>query len=315
LSVDNPVPATYYVGLLVRLTEVVDPYGENISFWGNFVGRGRTSTVKTTDIRWETQPFNYDPRACGPGREGDCGYSRSTTVALWDSPATTVTVGGISDEDRTRQASLLSLCDGNGASSCTFAVNRDGNNQPVTPVRGYGLPHQVSGFGSRPNDTTSPSTNTYTVTDATTQGTSWSLNASLKPKIPFLDKIVDATISGSYGGNSSATHTFSQSITLTTQPGETGYIFTASPVLRYTGTWTVILGNPQNGQGTTYTLTDTHIDRLDTSTGAKFLLYTCKTGSDSCRTAGLGKVPADLPTDFTSLDETTQGAPRETRNV
>jgi hypothetical protein len=229
---------------------------------------------------------------------------------VWDSPATTVTVGA---ENRIKQEYLLSLCDGNGASSCTFAVNRDGNNQPIAGIPGWGLTHKT--FGPSQNTTNSPSPNTFTVTDSTTQGTSWSLNASLKPKIPFLDKIVDATISGSYGGNSSATHTFSQSITLTTQPGETGYIFTASPVLRYTGTWTVILGNPQNGQGTTYTLTDTHIDRLDTSTGAKFLLYTCKTGSDSCRTAGLGKVPADLPTDFTSLDETTQGAPRETRNV
>jgi hypothetical protein len=177
----------------------------------------------------------------------------------------------------------------------------------MTPERGYGLPHKISGFGSKLNDTTSPSTNTYTVTDATTQGTSWSLGASLKPKIPYLDKIVDATISGSYGGNSSATHTFSQSTTLTVQPGETGYLFTASPVLRYTGTWTVILGNPQNNEGTTYTLTDTFVDRVNPDDDSQLILYTCKTGSDSCRTAARGEVPADLRTDITSLTGTTQG--------
>jgi hypothetical protein len=309
LSVDNPVPATYYVSLLVRVTEI---RGGNAIDQLFGLASALDRTEKTTDIRWETKPFNYDPRACGPGREGDCGYSRSTTVALWDSPATTVTVGGISVEDRTRQEYLLSLCDESGPGSCSFAVNRDGNNQPIAGIPGWGLTHLV--YRQPQNTSTSPSPSTFTVTDSTTQGTSWSLSASLKPKL-YLDKIIDATISGSYGGSSSSTHTFSQSTTLNVQAGETGYIFATSPVLRYYGTWTVILGKPQNGQGTTYTLTHTFIDRLDTSTGAKFLLYTCKTGSDSCKTADSGNVPADLPIETPPLDGTTQGAGRETRNV
>jgi hypothetical protein len=313
LSVDNPVPATYYIGLLVRVTEIDRRNAITRGFDRLFgLASALVDTEKTTDIRWDTKPFNYDPRACGPGREGDCGYSRSTTVALWDSPATTVTVGGISVEDRTRQEYLLSLCDESGPGSCSFAVNRDGNNQPIAGIPGWGLTHLV--YRQPQNTTTSPSPSTFTVTDSTTQGTSWSLSASLKPKL-YLDKIIDATISGSYGGSSSSTHTFSQSTTLNVQVGETGYIFATSPVLRYYGTWTVILGKPQNGQGTTYTLTDTFIDRLDTSTGAKFLLYTCKTGSDSCQTADSGKVPADLPISTTPLSGTTQGAGRETRNV
>jgi hypothetical protein len=243
-------------------------------------------------IRWGTTPC-----------EGECGFKLDTRIVLWDSPATTVTVG---KEDRSRQADLLDLCDGNGASSCTFAVNRDGNNQPVTPERGYGLPHQISGFESKMNITTSPSTNTYTVTDATTQGTSWSLSSSLKPKL-YLDKIVDATISGSYGGSSSATHTFSSSTKIIIQPGEKGYIFTTSPVLRYTGTWTVILGNPQNNEGTTYTLTDTHVDRVNPDGNSRLILWTCKTGSDSCRKADSGEVPAEVQADTTPLTGTTQG--------
>lgn len=303
LSVDNPVPATYYVGLLVRVTVIKG---------GNAIDRlfGLASaldrTEKTTDIRWDTKNFDYSCR----GGPGGCGWTQSTAVALWDSPATTITVGA---EDRSRQADLLGLCDGNGASSCSFAVNRDGNNQPIDGIPGWGLAHLA--FGPSQNTTTSPSSSTFSVTDATTQGTSWSISSSLKPKFAFLDKIVEATISGSYGGSSSATHTFSQSTTLTVQPGETGYVFTASPVLRYTGTWTVILGKPENNEGTTYTLTDTFIDRLDTSIGAKFLLYTCKTGSDSCQTADRGKVPADLPGVPSPLAGTTQGAGRETRNV
>jgi hypothetical protein len=306
VSVDNPVPATYYVSLLVRVTEI---RGGNAIDQLFGLASALDRTEKTTDIRWETKPFNYDPRACGVGREGDCGYSRSTTVALWDSPATKVTVGA---EDRNRQASLLSLCDESGPGSCSFAVNRDGNNQPIAGIPGWGLTHLV--YRQPQNTSTSPSPSTFTVTDSTTQGTSWSLSASLKPKL-YLDKIIDATISGSYGGSSSSTHTFSQSTTLTVQAGETGYIFATSPVVRYTGTWTVILGKPQNGQGTTYTLTDTIIDRLDTSTGAKFLLYTCKTGSDSCQTADSGKVPADLPINTTPLPGTTQGAGRETQTT
>ena len=294
MAVDSAEPTTYDVGLRIDQEKGdafdVSPTGDRY--------------VKTFYyIRWDTKPFDS---SC----TRSCGWSESTAVALWDSPATTVTVG---DEDRRRQEYLLSLCDGNGASSCSFAINRDGNNQPIAGIPGWGLTHLA--YRQPQNTTTSPSSSTFTVTDATTQGTSWSLSSSLKPKFAFLDKIVDATISGSYGGSNSSTHTFSQSTTLTVQPGETGYIFTTSPVLRYTGTWTVILGNPQNNEGTTYTLTDTYIDRLNTSTGAKFLLYTCKTGSDSCRTADSGKVPDDLPIDTTPLPDTTQGAGLETRNV
>ena len=304
MSVDNPVPATYYVGLLVDV-EVIK--GGN--FFDQLFGTASAldRTYITTDIRWDTK--NFDDYSCRGDRR--CfGWTQSTVVALWDSPATTVTVGA---EDRSRQNYLLGLCDGNGASSCSFAVNRDGNNQPIDGIPGWGLAHLTSGFGPTQNTTTSTSDTTFSVTDSTTQGTTWSISSSLK--VAFLDKIVEATISGSYGGSSSATHTFSQNTKITVQPGETGYVFTASPVLRYFGTWTVVLGKPQNGEGTTYTLTDTYIDRLDTSIGAKFLLYTCKTGSDNCITAQNGKVPADLPGVPPPLPGTTQGAGRETRDV
>ena len=233
-----------------------------------------------------------------PGREVD-------TVTLLDNPDTKVTVGA---EDRSRQVYLLGLCDGNGASSCTYAADKDGNtNQPMTPTSGYGLAHLPTGFSPIVNGSNQNSDTSITVTDAATQGTTWSISSSLK--LSFLDKIVEATISGSYGGSSSATHTFSQATKVVAQPGETAYIFTATPVLRYTGTWTVKLGN------TTYTLTDTYIDRPNPSGIAPLIVYTCKTGSDNCITAQNGKVPADLPGVPPPLPGTTQGAGRETRDV
>jgi len=78
-------------------------------------------------------------------------------------------------------------------------------------------------------------------------------------------------------------------------------------LLRYTGTWTVILGNPQNNEGTTYTLTDIHVDRVNPNGNFQVTLYACKVGSDSCRTAANGGVPADLQIDVTPLPGTTQG--------
>ena len=289
VSVDSPQPTTYYVNLAI-FNEV-----------------GRPPDPRDLYINWSTST-NF----CRAGRDAGCNWSQSDTVALWDNPATTVTVGA---EDRSRQVYLLGLCDGNGASSCTYAVKRDGSNQPMTPTSGYGLAHLPTGFSPIVNGSNQNSDTSITVTDAATQGTTWSISSSLKPKFAFLDKIVEATISGSYGGSSSATHTFSQTTKVVAQPGETAYIFTATPVLRYTGTWTVKLGKPENNEGTTYTLTDTYIDRPNPSGIAPLIVYTCKTGSDNCITAQNGKVPADLPGVPPPLPGTTQGAGRETRDV
>ena len=289
VSVDSPQPTTYYVNLAI------------------FPEVGRPPDPRDLYINWSTST-NF----CRAGRDAGCNWSQSDTVTLWDHPATTVTVGA---EDRSRQEYLLGLCDGNGASSCTFAVKRDGSNQPMTPTSGYGLAHLPTGFSPIVNGSNQNSDTSITVTDAATQGTTWSISSSLKPKFAFLDKIVEATISGSYGGSSSATHTFSQTTKVVAQPGETAYIFTATPVLRYTGTWTVILGKPENGEGTTYTLTDTYIDRPNPSGIAPLIVYTCKTGSDNCLTAQNGKAPADLPGVPTPLPGTTQGAGRETQTT
>jgi hypothetical protein len=290
VSVDSPQPTTYYVNLAI-FPEVGRPQPDPRDLY----------------INWSTST-NF----CRAGRDAGCNWSQSDTVALWDNPATTVTVGA---EDRSRQVYLLGLCDGNGASSCTYAVKRDGSNQPMTPTSGYGLAHLPTGFSPIVNGSNQNSDTSITVTDAATQGTTWSISSSLKPKFAFLDKIVEATISGSYGGSSSATHTFSQTTKVVAQPGETAYIFTATPVLRYTGTWTVILGKPENGEGTTYTLTDTYIDRPNPSGIAPLIVYTCKTGSDNCLTAQNGKAPADLPGVPTPLPGTTQGAGRETQTT
>jgi hypothetical protein len=234
------------------------------------------------------------------------------TVTLLDNPDTKVTVGA---DNRKFQEQLLGLCDGGGA-DCKFAVDKDGNtNQPVTPVQGYGFAHLPTGYNPVVNSTSEKLDTTITVSDATAQASTWSVSSTLKPKFPFLDKIVEAQISGNYGQTTTATHTFSQAIKVTAQPGETAYIFTATPILRYNGTWTVKLGNPDNNEGTTYTLTDTYIDRPNPAGNAVFIAKTFNTGSADALAAQNGKIPADFPGVPAPLAGTTQGAGRETRKV
>ena len=228
------------------------------------------------------------------------------TVTLLDNPDTKVTVGA---DNRKFQEQLLGLCDGGGA-DCKFAADKDGNtNQPKAPSRGYGVAHLPTDFAIVPNDTNRDITTTITMSDATAQATTWSTSASLKPKFGFIDKIVEATISASYGQTATTTHTFSQAIQVTVQPGETAYLFTATPVLRYSGTWTVTLGN------TTFTLLDTYVDQPNPKGNPVTIPYTCRTGSDPCNDAQLGKAPAGLPGIPTPLAETTQGAGQETQTT
>ena len=75
------------------------------------------------------------------------------------------------------------------------------------------------------------------------------------------------------------------------------------------------LGNPDNNEGTTYTLTDTYIDRPNPAGNAVFIGKTFNTGSDDALAAQNGKTPADLKGVPAPLAGTTQGAGRETRNV
>ena len=287
-----------------------EPIEYELGLRASFVGSYFAVPTSYTDCTRNGQTcagYRGGPGDVGAARPQDArlGFGDTNLVTLVDNPDTKVTIGA---DNRKLQEQLLGLCDGGGA-DCKFAADKDGSNQPMTPTSGYGLAHLPTGFSPIVNGSNQNSDTSITVTDAATQGTTWSISSSLKPKFAFLDKIVEATISGSYGGSSSATHTFSQTTKVVAQPGETAYIFTATPVLRYTGTWTVKLGN------TTYTLTDTYIDRPNPSGIAPLIVYTCKTGSDNCITAQNGKVPADLPGVPPPLPGTTQGAGRETRDV
>ena len=288
-----------------------EPIEYELGLRASFVGSYFAVPSSFTDCTRNGQTcagYRGGPGDVGAARPQDArlGFGDTNLVTLIDNPDTKVTIGA---DNRKLQEQLLGLCDGGGA-DCKFAADKDGNtNQPKTPSRGYGFAHLPTDFAPVTNSTGNNLTTTITVSDATAQATTWSTSASLKPKFAFLDKIVEATISASYGQTATTTHTFSQAVQVAAQPGETVYIFTATPVLRYSGTWTVTLGN------TTFTLPDTYIDQPNPKGNAVFIAYTCKTGSDSCITAQNGKVPADLPGVPTPLPGTTQGAGRETRDV
>ena len=200
---------------------------------------------------------------------------------LMDTPGTVVTVP-ISQAQR-QSDTLGNLCVKTD-SNCTFRYDATKKSQ-----QGFSDPTFPAGFTIFSNETTSSSNSNYAVSTTATTTSSWqyALNVSASAGVKF-DDFINATVSSSYTtttGNSVAnSQTFNQSTTQTVKPGETLFLYMATPVTRFYGDWTVRYGN------TTYSLTDVWFDIPTTGGTAQIVAYTCTT---DCTDLRKGTLPTD----------------------
>ncbi|MEI6253773.1 MAG: Ig-like domain-containing protein [Mycobacteriaceae bacterium] len=203
---------------------------------------------------------------------------------LLDAPGTVVTVP-ISNAQR-QSDTLGNLCVKTD-SNCTFAYDATKGSS-----KGFSNPTFPEGFTIYSNLTSSPSTSQYQVSTTATTTNSWqyALNVSTSVGFKFTDWL-NATVSGSYttttGNTVANSQTFTQSVTATVEPGETLFVYLATPVSRFYGDWTVRYGN------TTYALKDVWFDSPITTGTAQIAAYTCTTGSQKCADLQHGKPPTD----------------------
>jgi hypothetical protein len=107
---------------------------------------------------------------------------------------------------------------------------------------------------SNPNNSTSPASTTITVTTTQSTTTTLKLSASVKANV---FEVVDISVAAEASEAWTDTYTFSQSITVTAQPGEKVSIESRDPVKRVIGDYTVQMGN------TTWILKDVYFDSPD----------------------------------------------------
>lgn len=203
-----------------------------------------------------TDPFTFakcyaSKTSCSPTF-----FDNTALVLLMDKPGTTVNLDGAAGQDVS--VILQGLCD-NRMASCKF--------KPKSRVNIDSAEHLPTGFVPVRNDSTSPATTSISIADAVATATSW--NVSVKVGAKILD-IVTTEVSTTYGQIVTATHTFTQTIGMTVQPGETGYIYFTAPLTRYTGDFVVKTAN------TTFNLTNVTFDAPNATGNGKARVVTRK---------------------------------------
>jgi hypothetical protein len=158
------------------------------------------------------------------------------------------------------------------------------------PTIGYTNPLIPNNFTPYINNTTSDNqvryavTTTTSETDSTTYGVSVSVGA--KAKMGALGVSASTTATQTWGTSFTDTFSYSETTIETVRAGESLYLYTETPVLRYYGDWSVLYGN------TTYIMNDVWYDTPYAATGAPSYLaaYTCQTGSQQCFDTAQGKL-------------------------
>ena len=165
--------------------------------------------------------------------------SGETTVGLLGVSGSSITIPAQRAEDQA--AAVNALCDKSGV-TCSFTIK-------TMDDKAFSAPREAAD----PVANNSGSVVTTTVTASTTQTvtSSWELS----PKIGFkVTKLASLEISGKYGGSTAEAKTFSQALQATIRPGYQGRIMVQTPVTRYYGDMTIIVGD------TTIKLTDAYFD-------------------------------------------------------
>ncbi len=159
----------------------------------------------------------------------------------------TDTIYTVAGADRQKQADWLNgLCFSGSVARCDFTVNK-AKTDPGGPLSSKFANKELAA-PTFTNSTNRDQVWTATASVAQTTETNWSLSASVK--LTLIDKVLDASLTGTYGQRWSTTETFTNSYTTTVPPGQTAYLYQRNPVRTAVGDFTVKMGN------TTWNLTD-----------------------------------------------------------
>lgn len=157
------------------------------------------------------------------------------------------TVYDIAGSDRQAQADRLNgLCFSGSVATCTFTVNK-AKTDPGGPLSTK-FSNPVLAAPTYTNNTGREQVWTSSTSVAQTTETNWSISANVK--LTLIDKVLDASLTGTYGQRWATTTTFTNSYTTTVPDGKTAYLYQRNPVRAAIGDFNVKMGN------TTWKLTD-----------------------------------------------------------
>lgn len=164
---------------------------------------------------------------------------------LEDSTATTTTIDA---SDSVASTVVQQYCnDSDNSATCTFA--------PASNVKATESALVASGY-TDPGGDGSPST--ISVSDGYDSGASVNTGGSVSAGLK-LGKVFSLSIQEAYGQTLAFDTTFSASEAIDVDPGDTGYIWGNVPVIKYTGTMKIVVGN------TTWNITNMVLTSPDTS--------------------------------------------------
>lgn len=258
------------------------------------------SVVDNPELAWwvefQTKPSNgsgHDTTACSGNSGGvQCSTDGYQTAWLMDPAGTTVTVPAADAQQQSDY--LFSLCD-SSFSNCKYTYKTTETNVAYTN------PLIPDGFNPIVNLTSTQVWYQQSWQTSTTDTSSVTQTGTVGVSVTGGQKdVMSATVSASYSyatGKSIATaSTYTQTLNIYAQPGETLYLYSETPNLLQYGDWTLSYG------ATTYNLQD--VWYLSPSSGgpAYFVPYTCSIGSDECTSAAIGyqQNPVVAPTSVTA---------------
>jgi hypothetical protein len=222
---------------------------------------------------------------------GSCGVPTGNggSINLFDAPGT---VYAVSSANAQQQSNILQNLVADDLSNATFHPKSQ-------PTIGYTDPRRVPGYSYTDTFDYNNGVNyIFTASQTKTQTNSYqyqvSVNESEEAKLAALTAKAAQIATQTWGTTTEDSLTYTQTLTYTpsiyADPNyqETLYLYTATPVYRFYGDWSVVYGN------TTYLLTDVWIDSPNPVTDqypGYLKAYTCDQGSSACRPLAAGNVP------------------------
>ena len=174
----------------------------------------------------------------------DVAYDGSTLTATILAPPHTAIEVPVDQADR--QTAILEQFCGEGAlGTCSFTATGQ--------AKDYALNQGVDTFR---NEFDAPASLTEQISTVYSQKTSYSVSAKVGVNI---FKLISAEVGAKYGNEWTETYTFSDTFKVQLAGWRAGSISSETPIVRYTGDFTVVVGN------TTWYLRETTIEQADTS--------------------------------------------------
>jgi hypothetical protein len=182
-------------------------------------------------------------------------------VALWDRPNTIVNLAEDVHNKQERAELLNKLCLSNNAVALQLTCDYSKMTETPTQTPRH-MPTKYSPVTADNVKTKVTAEWTDTVTTVANYGVTLDTGPALK-----LFKIITAGVTATYKKTVTEEHTFKQSVQITLDPGDKGFICVAQPLLHYDGTLTVRTPN------TTWILPGVVVDTPNPDIGGDILTF------------------------------------------